>query len=104
MEMEFQMIVRSSSSASRRHGIPCAASCVCLSDRVAENGNLWVDLSRFCLAKMELPGERASLDRTSRAFEKKNAMDERLRESSRSARFSGTTRICLQAPIIHITR
>src|SRR6266403_1886305 len=95
MLMEFRMIARSLSSVSHRHGIRCAESCDCLNDRAAEIGRLWLDHSRRCLAKMALPGEQVSPDKMS-------PMDERLREFSKSARFSGTTHIYRPAPTIHI--
>src|SRR5436190_18055325 len=104
MLTEFRTSARSSSSVSRRHGIRCAASCDCLNDRAAEIGRLSLGLSRRCLAKMALPGEQVSPAKMNPDFEKKSAMDERLREFSKSARFSGTTHIYLPAPTIHITR
>src|SRR6266487_5458926 len=101
LPMEFRTTARSSSSVSHRHGIQCAESCDCLNDRAAAIGRLWLDLSRYYLAKMGLPGEQGSRGKTSQAFERKSAMDERLREFSRSARFSGTNRVYLRGPIIH---
>ena len=89
MAMEFRTIARSSSSVSHRHGIQCAESCDYLSDRAVAIGRLWLDLSRCCLAKTALPGEQGSPGKTSRDFERKSEMDERLREFSRSAKFSG---------------
>src|SRR5437773_11980639 len=90
--MEFRRIVPNSSSASHRRGIQSAESYVYLSDRATGIGRSWLDLSRSCLARMELLGERAALDRTSRDSESKNATDERPRELSKSARVSDTTR------------
>src|SRR4030095_16864068 len=104
MLMEFRMIARSSSSVSHRHGIRCAGSCDSSNDRAGEIGRLWLDLSRRCWAKMALLGEQVSPDKMSPGFEKKSVMDERLREFSKSARFSGTTHIYLPAPTIHIIR
>src|SRR5439155_18411175 len=43
---------------------------------------------------MESHGEQGSPGKTSRAFEKKNETDERLREFSRSGRFLGTISVC----------
>src|SRR6266487_681882 len=101
MATEFRMIVRSSSSASRRLEIQCAESCDCLSDRVAESGRLWLDLFQCCLAKMESHGAQGSPDKTSLAFEKKSETAARLLEFSRSAKSSDTIRTCLPGPIIH---
>jgi len=98
MATESQMIVRSSSSASRRLGIQCAESCDCLSDRVAGVGRRWLELFRCSLAKMESLGGQGSPGKTSLAFEKKSETDGRLREFSRSAKFSDTNRTCLLGP------
>src|SRR5216110_2068783 len=102
--MEFRTSARSSSSVSHRRGIQCAESCDCLNDLMAAIGRQWLDLSQRCLEKTGLPGEQVSSDKTSRGFEKKSAMDERLREFLKSAKFLAMNLTCPPGPIIHIIR
>src|SRR5438552_7875776 len=102
--MEFRTSARSSSSVSHRRGIQCAESCDCLNDLMAAIGRQWLDLSQRCLEKTGLPGEQVSSDKMSPGFEKKSAMDERLREFLKSAKFLVMNRSCLPGPIIRIIR
>src|SRR5439155_11248961 len=97
----FPMIARSSSSESRRHGTPCAATCGYLSERMAEIGFLWLDRSQFCLAKTDSHGAQGLPDKMSRVFGSKSAMAARLRVYSKSVRFSDTIRTCLREVTIH---
>src|SRR5437763_933852 len=97
MLMACLAIARSSSLVSRRLGIPCAERCDCLSDRVVGGGGPWLDLFRSCLAKMESLGAQGSPGKTSRVFERKSETAVRLREFSRSVKFSDTNRTCLLA-------
>src|SRR5436190_765534 len=104
MPMVFLTIVRSSLSASLLHGIPCAASCAYLNERMAEIGRLGRGRFRCYLAKMVLRGAQGLPDKTSPVFGKKNGTVARLQAFSRLVRFSVTRHICPPAAIILITR
>src|SRR5438067_10373131 len=102
--MEFRKNAISSSSVSRQHGTQCAEMYDCLSGHAAAIGRLWLGLSLYCLEKTASRGEQGSPGRTSRDFERKNAMDERPREFSKSAKFLVTILTCLRGPIVRIAR
>src|SRR5438034_8996149 len=97
----FPMIARSSSSESRRHGTPCAATCGYLSECMAEIGFLWLDRSQFCLAKTDSHGAQGLPDKMSRVFGSKSAMAARLRECSESVGVGDTIGSRLREVAMH---